>query len=416
MEKLVINGGKKLYGEVKIQGAKNAILPLFAAAILTDDKVVINNVPDLSDVDNMIKILKNLGVKVDRYGSTAVIDASNLCGYEIPNGLAKELRSSIFLLGSVLSRCKKAKVAYPGGCDIGLRPIDIHIKALRDLNVEVEESKGYIYCNAENFKSTEISLDYPSVGATENAILSSVLCKGNTVVHNAACEPEIVDLQNFLVKMGAKVTGAGTSVIKIYGVKTLHGTLYDAMPDRIAAGTYAIAVAMTGGTVLLDGARYQDMRALLSKLSKTSCNIICNGDKIYIKSNGKPVSVPKITTQPHPGFPTDLQAPMMALQTVSDGVSIFTENIFENRYRHVGELIKMGADIVTNGRTAVIKGVPYLTGTEVYAQDLRGGAALILAGLKAEGTTIVKDVRYVDRGYEKIEEVFRSLGAEVRRD
>lgn len=416
MDKLVINGGRKLFGEVKIQGAKNAILPLFAAAVLTEEKVVINNVPELKDVDNMIKILKNLGVKVERYGSTAVIDPSVLNKYEIPNNLAKELRSSVFLLGSVLSRCKKAKVAYPGGCDIGLRPIDIHIKALRDLNVEIEESKGYIYCDAENFKNSEINLDYPSVGATENVILCAAVGKGVTVLHNAACEPEIVDLQNFINKMGGKIVGAGTSVIKIYGVKSLHGTLYDAMPDRIVAGTYAIAVAMNGGAVCLKGARYQDMRALLSKLSKTSCNIIQNSDNIYVKSNGKPVSVQKITTQPHPGFPTDLQAPMMALQTVSDGVSIFTENIFENRYRHVGELIKMGADIVTNGRTAVVKGVANLTGTDVYAQDLRGGAALVLAGLKAEGTTVVHDLRYIDRGYEKIEEVLRSIGADIRRE
>lgn len=416
MEKLVINGGKKLFGEIKIQGAKNAILPLFAAAVLTEEKVVITNVPDLADVNNMIKILINLGVKVERYGSTVVIDASELNGYEIPDNLAKELRSSIFLLGSVLSRCKKAKVAYPGGCDIGLRPIDIHIKALRDLNVEVEESKGYIYCNGKNFKGAEISLDYPSVGATENVILCSVLGKGTTVVHNAACEPEIADLQNFLVRMGAKITGAGTSVIKITGVKSLKGTLYEAMPDRIAAGTYAIAVAMTGGAIALKGARQADMRALLSKLSKTSCNITYVGDKIYIKSNGKPVSVPKITTQPHPGFPTDLQAPMMALQSVSDGVSIFKENIFENRYRHAGELNRMGADIVTDGRTAVVKGVPFLTGTDVYAQDLRGGAALVLAGLKAEGCTVLHNVRYIDRGYEKIEEVFRSIGADVRRE
>ncbi|MGN1042169.1 MAG: UDP-N-acetylglucosamine 1-carboxyvinyltransferase [Christensenellales bacterium] len=416
MDKLVINGGQALYGEVKIQGAKNAILPLFAAAVLTEEKVVITNVPDLADVDNMIKILKNLGVKVERYGSCAVIDASVISDCEIPNNLAKELRSSVFLLGSVLSRCGKAKVAYPGGCDIGLRPIDIHIKALRDLNVEVEESKGYIFCDAKNFQSNEINLDYPSVGATENVILCSAISEGTTVLHNAACEPEIVDLQNFLVRMGAKIVGAGTSVIKIHGVKSLHGTQYDAMPDRIVAGTYAIAVAMNGGAVRLNGARISDMRALLSKLSKTSCNIIQDGGSIYIKSNGKPISVPRVTTQPHPGFPTDLQAPMMALQTVSDGVSIFTENIFENRFRHVGELIKMGADIVINGRTAVVKGVNILTGTDVYAQDLRGGAALVLAGLKAEGVTTVHGVHYIDRGYEKIEEVFRSLGADIRRE
>lgn len=416
MSKFIINGGSKLCGEVHIQGAKNTILPLFAAALLTEESVEISNVPSLVDVDNMIKILENLGAKVTRKGDVAKIDASELTSFDIPNELAKELRSSVFLLGSVLSRKKYAKVAYPGGCDIGLRPIDIHIKGLRDLNVKIEESAGYIYCDATEMQGGEVNLDYPSVGATENIILAAVLADGITVIHNAACEPEILDLQRFLNKMGARVTGAGTSIIRIIGVKRLLGTVFRAMPDRIAAGTYAIAAAVTGGDILLKGAYPGDMRALLSKLAKTSCIITQNSDNIHIRANKRPVAVTRITTQPHPGFPTDLQAPMMTLQAISDGICVFTENIFENRFRHVGELRKMGADIITNGRTAVIRGVPKLTGAEVYAQDLRGGAALVLAGLNADGVTVVRDVYHIDRGYERMEKVLAELGADIRRE
>lgn len=416
MGKFIINGGNRLCGEVEIQGAKNTILPLFAAALLTEEKVEISNVPSLADVNNMIKILENLGAKVTRYGDCAIIDASVMTSFDIPNELAKELRSSIFLLGSVLSRQKYAKVAYPGGCDIGLRPIDIHIKGLRDLNVKIEESAGYIYCDATEMQGGEVHLDYPSVGATENLILAAVLTEGCTTVHNAACEPEIVDLQRFLNKMGAKVTGGGTSTVKITGVERLKGTKYRAMPDRIVAGTYALAAAVTGGEVVLKGAKHGDMRALLSKLAKTSCIITQNSDNIHIKANRRPTSVLRISTQPHPGFPTDLQAPMMTLQTVSEGICVFTENIFENRFRHVGELRKMGADIIINGRTAVIRGVSRLTGAEVYAQDLRGGAALVLAGLNAEGVTIVNDIYHIDRGYESMETTLAKLGADIHRE
>lgn len=416
MGKFIINGGKRLCGEVRIQGAKNTILPLFAAALLTDEIVTIYNVPQLVDVENMIKILENLGAKVLRIGDSVTINSSKLTSHDIPSELAKELRSSIFLLGSVLARQKFAKAAYPGGCDIGLRPIDIHIKGLRDLNVKIEESAGYIYCDASKMQGGEVNLDYPSVGATENIMLAAVGAKGNTVIHNAACEPEIRDLQRFLNKMGAKVAGAGTSTIRITGVEKLKGAEYFAMPDRIAAGTYAIAAAATGGDIELRGAKQGDMRALLSKLAKTSCIITYNSDIIHIKANRRPVSVTRITTQPHPGFPTDLQAPMMALQTVSEGISVITENIFENRFRHVAELRKMGADIIINGRTAVIRGVPRLVGADVYAQDLRGGAALVIAGLAAEGTTEVNDVHHIDRGYEEMEVVLSALGADIQRE
>ncbi len=415
MSEFLINGGKSLYGEVEIHGAKNTVLPLFAAAIISAEKVEITNVPLLTDVKNMIKIIQKLGAKAEMVGDKVTIDASRLYSCEIPNELAKELRSSVFLLGSVLSRKKCAKVAYPGGCDIGLRPIDIHIKGLRDLNVKIEESCGYIYCDATDMQSGDVILDYPSVGATENLMLAAVLTEGTTVLHNAACEPEIVDLQNFLNKMGAKISGAGTSTVRITGVESLKGTTYRAMPDRIVAGTYAIAAAITGGEIILKGAKHGDMRALLSKLAKTSCIITQNSDNIHIKANGRPTAVQRITTQPHPGFPTDLQAPMMALQTVSDGICVFTENIFENRFRHVTELTKMGADIIINGRTAVIKGVERLHGAEVYAQDLRGGAALVLAGLNAYGTTVVKDVYHIDRGYENMEIILRSVGADIIR-
>ena len=322
MSEFLINGGKSLYGEVEIHGAKNTVLPLFAAAIISAEKVEITNVPLLTDVKNMIKIIQKLGAKAEMVGDKVTIDASRLYSCEIPNKLAKELRSSVFLLGSVLSRKKCAKVAYPGGCDIGLRPIDIHIKGLRDLNVKIEESCGYIYCDATDMQSGDVILDYPSVGATENLMLAAVLTEGTTVLHNAACEPEIVDLQNFLNKMGAKISGAGTSTVRITGVESLKGTTYRAMPDRIVAGTYAIAAAITGGEIILKGAKHGDMRALLSKLAKTSCIITQNSDNIHIKANGRPTAVQRITTQPHPGFPTDLQAPMMALQTVIHGYSM----------------------------------------------------------------------------------------------
>ncbi len=415
MNKLVINGGHPLYGSVTVQGAKNAVLPLMAAAILTEEEVVIDNCPSLTDVTNMEKILHSLGVSTERRGSALHINAAVVHNSEIPSNLAKELRSSIFLLGSVLARTKHAKVAYPGGCDIGLRPIDIHLKSLADLAVDIVEDHGYIYCNADNIRSGVIHLDYPSVGATENVMLASVFAKGKTVIHNAAREPEIVDLQHFINAMGGQVSGAGSSTIKIVGVDRLHGTRYTTMPDRIVAGTVLTAVSMCGGKVRLERVNPAHVSVILTKLAKTGCNFSINNDIIEISQSGRPTSVGNVDTQPYPGFPTDLQAQFLALATVSSGTTVITENIFETRFKHVPELIKMNANITVKGRTAIVRGVDKLIGTEVYAQDLRGGAALLIAALTAEGSTYINNVRYIDRGYENIEHLFSMIGGDVKR-
>ncbi len=416
MGKLVINGGRQLFGTVNVQGAKNAVLPLMAAAILTEDEVVIDNCPQLTDVDNMEKILNSLGAETTKEkGGTLHIFSNAIENYEIPSRLAKELRSSIFLLGSVLARTKKAKVAYPGGCDIGLRPIDIHLKGLKELNVRIEEEFGYIYCDASNIKSGIVTLDYPSVGATENVMLASVFTEGKTIINNAAREPEIVDLQNFINAMGGKVSGAGSSTIKVVGVDKLHGTRYRTMPDRIVAGTILLAVAMCGGDVRLAGVDCTHLTTTLSKLNKTGCILHSFGDIIEIIQKDRPLAVETIDTQPYPGFPTDLQAQMLSLSTVAKGTTLITENIFETRFKHVPELIKMKANITVKGRTAIVKGVNKLTGAEVYAHDLRGGAALVLAGLKARGITVVNNLQYIDRGYESIEHLFSKLGGDITR-
>lgn len=415
MGKLVINGGRRLYGAVDIQGSKNAVLPIFAAAILADGISIIHNVPVLADVDNMKKIIEGLGAKVVMVNNTVQIDTQSVSGDEILTPLAKELRSSIFLLGAILGRHGKARVAYPGGCDIGIRPIDIHIKALREMNVVIEEAAGCIYCDAANICSAELVLDYPSVGATENIILAAALTKGKTTITNAAREPEIVDLQDFINRMGGKIRGAGTPVIEIEGVEKLNAAEFTVMSDRIVAGTIVIGAAITGGEVVLKGCNGCLIGSLLSKLNKTSCNIKLSDDIIEVRPRKTAIAVDYIETQPYPGFPTDLQAPIMALQAVSSGVSVITENIFENRFRHVAELAKMGAKIKIRDKCAIIRGVKRFHGAEVTAQDLRGGAALVLAGLNAEGITAVDDIYHIDRGYEQIEKTFTALGADIRR-
>lgn len=415
MAKLVINGGNRLYGSVEIQGSKNAVLPIFAAAILTEEKVTIRNVPDLLDVHNMSKILHSLGADVKIENNITEISASSLKSSEITHMLAKELRSSIFILGPMLARLKEAKVAYPGGCDIGQRPIDIHLKALREMNVKIIERAGYIYCDATNMTNGELMLDYPSVGATENIMLAAITTKGKTTIMNAAREPEIVDLQNFLIAMGGKISGAGTSFIEIEGVEKLHGVDYTAMSDRIVAGTYALAVAICGGDILLKGCKADHIQSLISKLTKTSCNITQIGDNIEVVAKRRRQAIEYIETQPYPGFPTDLQAPMMALQVVSEGVSVIKENIFESRFKHVSELMKMGAIIKITDRNAIVRGVERLSGAEVFAQDLRGGSALVLAGLNAIGTTTINDIYHIDRGYDSIETALKKLGADIKR-
>ena len=414
MEKYLINGGKKLSGKVKIESAKNSVLPLLAGSILTDEEVVIKDCPKILDVTSMIKILNFLGVKTRFEDGNLIIKADGLNKSEIPNDMAKEMRSSVFLMGALISRVKKAKISYPGGCDIGLRPIDIHLTALRSLGVQFADLGGQIYCKADKTVGKEIYLDFPSVGATENIMLTAVLAEGKTEIHNPAKEPEIIDLMKFLNSMGAKIYGAGTSTILIEGVKKLHGTTYKPIGDRIEAGTYLIAGAITGGEVEVSGADAKNISSLLHKLCDNTCKITIKNDIIYLKS-GSSRKAFSFSTGPYPFFPTDLQAQSTALLALSEGVSVVTENVFEMRFKHLAELIKMGADISVKGRTAIIKGVKKLNGASVTANDLRGGSALVLAALGAEGQSEVYGIHHVERGYLNIEKKLSALGADVKR-
>ena len=415
MDKYIINGGKKLYGKIKLQSAKNTVLPLLAAAVLTDEKVVIRNVPKISDVENMLHILTEVGCKICRQNDCAIIDSSNAASHEIPTRLTKELRSSVFMLGSVLTRFHRAKISYPGGCDIGLRPIDLHLSGLKKLGVVISEEDGYIHCQTDKLVGAEILLDFPSVGATENIILAAVKAEGLTIIRNAAKEPEIVDLQNFLNAMGARVRGGGGGTVLIEGVKHLHGVEYKPIGDRIEAGTYLIAAASCGGEVETNGVSAENIAALLHKLRENGCKIHTKNDKILLKSDGRLQAVDLIETMPFPGFPTDLQAQYSALCTTAKGTTLIVENLFETRYRYAAELKRMGADITVRGRTAMIRGVEKLHGACVTASDLRGGASLVLAGLQAEGQSTVMDLFHIDRGYEDMEFKLKSLGADIRR-
>lgn len=413
MSKYIINGGRKLRGTVRVQGAKNAVLPLFAAALLTDERVVIHNCPDLIDVSNMARILNSLGAETERRGDTVTIDTGYMRSYEIPSRLAGELRSSIFTLGALLGRAKKAKVAYPGGCDIGLRPIDIHLKALCEMNVRIADRYGYILCDATDMRPADVTLDYPSVGATENVMLLAATADGVTTIANAAREPEVYDLQEFLNAMGARVSGAGTSFVKIEGVPKLKGAEYTTIPDRIAAGTYMIAAAICGGEVLLRNVCPEHINSLSVKLREAGAEVKADGSEILVRSEGRLRSPGCIETRPYPGFPTDLQAPIGVLASVAEGTTVVVENIFETRFKHVAELTKMGASVKVKDKVAVFTGVKTLNGAETAAMDLRGGAALILAGLRAHGTTVVNDIHHIERGYEAPEKVLSSLGADI---
>lgn len=415
MEKYIINGGNKLYGSVRVQTAKNAVLPILAAAVLTDGKVRLLDIPHITDVKNMVKILSCLGCKAVYEGEDLIIDSSAADCFEIPSELAHELRSSVFLLGSVISRFHTAKIAYPGGCDIGLRPVDLHLTGLKRLGVDITEENGYIICRCDKLCGNEIMLDCPSVGATENIMLAAVKAEGTTTIQNAAREPEIEDLQRFLNCMGAKVRGAGSGTVTIEGVKSLNGCQYHPIADRIEAGTFLVAAAMCGGEVLLEGASAENISSLLHKLRENGCKIRINGDKISLESYKRLTSVKSIETQPYPGFPTDLQAQFAALCCISRGHSIITENLFETRFKYAPELRKMGADITVINRNAFIRGVEKFKGATVVAHDLRGGAALVLAGLAAEGRSEILDISHIDRGYGAFEYKLRSLGADIVR-
>ena len=415
MDKFIIDGGVKLYGKVQAQSAKNTVLPLLAASVLTDEQVKIRGVPPINDVENMMRILTEVGCKIQRKKDCVVIDSSNAVSHEIPTRLTKELRSSVFMLGSVLTRFRRAKISYPGGCDIGLRPIDLHLSGLKRLGVKIVEKDGYIHCEADKLVGAEILLDFPSVGATENIVLAAVKAEGVTVIRNAAKEPEIIDLQNFLNAMGAKVRGAGGGTVIIEGVKKLRGVEYTPIGDRIEAGTYLIAAATCGGEIETTGVPPENIAALLHKLRENGCKIHTKNDKILLWSDGRLRSVNIVETMPFPGFPTDLQAQYATLCATASGSTLVVENLFETRYRYAAELKRMGADITVRGRTALIRGVERLHGATVTACDLRGGAALVLAALKAEGQSTVLDLFHIDRGYADFEGKLKKLGAKIRR-
>lgn len=417
MGKFVIQGGGKIEGEIDVQGAKNAVLPILAATILNGGKNVIYNCPDLRDVSMTIAVLKNLGCRVKRQNKVLVVESDQISDCKIPEELMRQMRSSIIFLGAIIARCKKAVVSMPGGCEIGNRPIDLHLKALRKLGVDITEAHGYINCSAENLHGDNIQLDFPSVGATENIMLAACMAEGTTVITNAAREPEIVDLEQFLNRQGAKISGGGTDVIRIEGVKKLYGVEHTIIPDRIVSATYLAAAAVTGGSVILRNTDASHMGAILAALREMGCRIYTEKARIILTAPaGRLKSIEKITTMPYPGFPTDIQSPFMSLCCIADGTTMFVENIFENRYQHVEELVRMGADIKVDGRVAVIQGVRRLSGARVVAKELRGGAALVVAGLAADGITEIENVKYIDRGYETIEKYLSACGAAIKRE
>ena len=415
MEAFRICGGRKLNGSVEIPTAKNAILPILAGSIMSGGLVVVKNCSKFSDIINMTEILNYIGAK-NRFDDRDLhIQAQLADKYYVSEEYTKKVRSSIFMLGPLLAKFRKATVAYPGGCNIGNRPIDLHLKGLRDLNVKIEEKHGYIHCDGTNMKSGEIHLDFPSVGATENLMMASVMLRGKTTIYNAAKEPEITDLQNFLNSMGAKISGGGTSTIVVQGVKVLKGCVYRPISDRIITGTYMIACAMTGGKCAFTNVEKEHNLALIDKLKQAGIKSTYKNNTIVVSSNGKPKSIASIETLPYPGFATDLQSQMLTLQTISRGTSVITENLFETRFKIVDQLTKMGADITIKNRMAIVKGVSKLYGATVSAFDLRGGAGLTLAGLCAEGYTTVEDVYHIDRGYENMEGHLLQLGADIKR-
>lgn len=416
-EKFIIHGGRALRGEVPISGAKNSVLKLMAASLLTGDSIELCNVPQLSDVDVMTQVLRHLGCEVTQEDNRLIIQAKDITGYEAPYELVRKMRASFDVLGSLLGRFGEARVALPGGCSIGKRSVDLHVKGLIALGAEVEINHGYVEAKATQLTGAEILLDTPSVGATENIMLAAVMAEGTTVLSNAAQEPEIVDLANFLNAMGADIQGAGTNEIIICGVRpgSLHGTSYTVMPDRIEAATYLIAGAGTRGDITVSNVLPVHLSSLTHKLMEMGAEIdMPTPNSLRLKVDGR-LQAQNIVTQPYPGFPTDLQAPFMALLTICDGVSILKETIYENRFKQVGELKRMGAEISVERDVAVVTGVPHLSGAEVNAHDLRAGAAMVIAAVQAEGRSDVFDLHHLDRGYEQLVEKLRAVGADIER-
>jgi len=408
-------GGERIEGKVRVDAAKNAVLPILAAAILPDEDVTILDCPDISDVHAMAGILKKLGCHAIWENGRLTLKNGRLHNWEMPDELSKQIRSSIFLLGPILGKLRRATVTYPGGCEIGLRPIDLHLKGLRALGVKIVDEGGVLYCDGRDMHPGDVYLDYPSVGATENVMMAAALLPGDTVIHNAAREPEIEDLQRFMNAMGGSVQGAGTQVIRVRGVKKMHGISYAPIPDRIVAGTLLCAAAITGGRVQLANIRSEDLVAVQAKLTEMGCRMAREGEYLFLEAPKTLQACSLVQTQPHPGFPTDMQAQMMAVGCVARGTTVIVENVFENRFGHAADLNRMGANIRVAGRTAVVQGVEEMYGAHVSARDLRGGAALVLAALRARGETLIERIEYIDRGYAHLERTLCALGARIER-
>ena len=415
MDNFVINGGHELFGEVNISGAKNAAVAIIPAALLAEDTVRIENIPKISDVQLIIEILSRMGAEIKVVNkNTLDINTTNINYQSIPYELTSHFRASYYLIGAMLGRFNKADVALPGGCDFGVRPIDQHVKGFKMLGAQVDIIDGVVCAKAEKLVGTPVYMDVVSVGATINIMLAAVKARGLTVIENAAKEPHIVDLANFLNSMGADVRGAGTDVIKIRGVEKMHGCTYSIIPDQIEAGTYMVAAASCGGDVLVKNVIPKHLESITAKLEEAGAEVIEYDDAVRV-TRFKALSKCNVKTMPHPGFPTDMQPQMAVLLSIANGTSILSESVWDNRFQYVQQLLRMGADIQVDGKVAVIVGVPRLDGTTVRATDLRAGAAMIIAGLVAEGTTTVEDTIYVERGYEDVVEKFSALGADIKR-
>ena len=415
MQKIVVTGNGPLRGEVRISGAKNAVLPILCATLLADGPVEVRNVPKLHDVHTTAKLLQQLGAGVDRDGDVMTVDPRSVNSHVAPYELVKTMRASVLVLGPLLARFGDAEVSLPGGCAIGSRPVDLHLKGLQSLGAEISVDHGFIKASAKRLRGARHVFEMVSVGATENVLMAAVLAEGTTVLENAAMEPEIVDLADCLRALGAKIEGDGTHRIVVEGVDRLHGGTHAVVADRIETGTFLVAAAMTGGSIVATHARPDTMDAVLDKLRESGAEISVDGDRIALDMRGKRPRAVNITTAPHPAFPTDMQAQFMALDCIADGVGVINETIFENRFMHVQELLRLGADIRVDGHTAVVRGVGKLGGAPVMATDLRASASLILAGLVADGETVIDRIYHLDRGYENIEQKLGGLGAKIRR-
>ncbi len=414
MSKIIISGGNRLSGEIRAQGAKNSVLPVLAATLLCRAESTIHNCPNLSDVDTSIKILERLGCKCKKENLTVTVDSSNIKGYEIPEDLMREMRSSVVFLGAIIGRMGKAVISSPGGCELGPRPIDLHLSALGEMGVSIREEHGFLYCDAENgLHGAEINLSFPSVGATENIILAAATAKGITVIHNAAREPEINDLADFLNSAGARIYGSGTDTIYIHGTENLTSSEHTIIPDRIAVATYMACAAVTAGEIIINGIEPLHMKAILSVFKESGCKVEVSGSSLRLASPKRLSRVPTVRSLTYPGFPTDAGPIVIAMLCLAKGTTVFSENIFENRFRYVDELKRLGAKIKTEGKIAIVEGVSKLSGAGCKATDLRGGAALVTAALAAKGTTVVDEIKHIKRGYDDITGNLKKLNADI---